>query len=148
MQLCNQSLFHIDAGLGTETCLQKGKLIEEVAFSDAWCDVETKRTHSLTSILSCIASLDERGAGADQGSEAEFSEAVEEELRRIVLLEHRQRSCATASEDCALTTGLFLLLRMQGNMQVCAPALTQNKGSFHCRALSSIIYQKDTYSGV
>lgn len=112
-------------GPGSSECftLLDDSCIEDVAFSNYWMDPEQRESHSLTSILACIARLDQHAAavkssGGSSFVASEFSVAVEGELQRILLIEHRQRAVALACEDCALTTALMLLLRMRGRLQV------------------------------
>ena len=97
--------------------------IEDVLLTKAWYADEHAARHSLTALLACTASLDRQAGSMRPGSMAEFSEGVENELRRIVLVEHRQRASALECEDSALTTALILLLRMRGNLQagLCYP---------------------------
>lgn len=108
----------------------EGTQIEDVLLSKAWYAEEQARMHCLTTLLACIASLDRQAGSLDPASSGEFSQAVGDELRRMVLIEHRQRSAALECEDCALTTALVLLLRMQGKLQVSLASSHEQSKSF------------------
>lgn len=97
--------------------MQADTQIEDVILSKAWIAEEHAQKHTLMSLLACIASLDEQASTSGGQHSTQFCEAVEDELRRVILIEHRQRASALESEDCALTTALILLLRMQGKLQ-------------------------------
>lgn len=76
------------------------------------------RQGSLTNIIACVANLDGQAGHVSTYEPTGFLAAVNDELRRCILVEHRQRGCAVDAEDCAMTTGLFMLLRSRGDLQV------------------------------
>ena len=110
-------LLFASAGPVLNLCMLDDTQIEDVILSKAWYADEHATRHSLTNLLAFIASLDRQAGSPSPGSTTEYSEAVENELRRIILVEHRQRASALECEDSALTTALILLLRMRGSLQ-------------------------------